>query len=69
VVRNRIERQSVLGDGQVAVRNAEATDLNVNDLDYGIDFDVDVDRYPYTILDSTQGLLACAFYHEYITLL
>jgi hypothetical protein len=68
-VRDKIERQPISKDGQVAVRNAEATDLDVNELDYDYDIDINADQYPYTMLDSTQYFFAGVFYYEFLTLL
>ena len=64
LVKDEVERRPISRDGQVAMRHAESADLDVNELDH--DYDVDVDQYPYRMLDSAQELFAGVLYHEHL---
>jgi hypothetical protein len=64
LAKEEVERRPISRDGQVAMRHAESTDLDVNELDH--DYDVDIDLYPYSRLESTQELFAGVLYHEHL---
>ncbi|KAF2715238.1 hypothetical protein K504DRAFT_457409 [Pleomassaria siparia CBS 279.74] len=64
LLKEKVEQRPISRDGQVAMRHAEATDLEVNELDH--DYDINVDQYPYAMLDSAQGLFDGVLYHKHL---
>jgi hypothetical protein len=64
LAKDEVERRPISRDGQVAMRHAESADLDVNELDH--DYNVDVNQYPYSMLDSAHELFPGVLYHEHL---
>ena len=64
LLNEEVERRPISRDGQVVMRHAESTDIDVNELNHK--YEVDVNEFPYVNLDSAQELFAGVLYHEHL---
>jgi hypothetical protein len=61
----KLPRRPISRNANEVDRHAQRSDLNVNELDFS--YDLEVDQYPLSSLDSPQGLLSAVLYHEHVT--